>query len=122
MKFAQRVFLIAGSYGLLVTIPMFFAESVSPEAILQPDLLYGFACVTLAWQVAFLVISRDPVRFRLMMLPSMLEKLTYATAMVWLFSAGRVPALLLGFGLADLLLGVLFVVSFMKTADVPTVT
>lgn len=119
MKFAQRVFLIAGIYGILVTVPLFFMEERLgrdfPPAITHPELFYGFACVTLAWQFAFLVISRDPVRYRLMMLPAIFEKWSYAVAAVWLFVVGRIPAITLGFGLIDFCLGVLFLLSFTKT-------
>jgi len=44
-----------------------------PPAITHPGFYYGFVSVGLAWQVAFLVIARDPVRFRLMMIPAALE-------------------------------------------------
>jgi hypothetical protein len=40
-----------------------------PPAITHPGFYYGFVSVGLAWQVAFFVIARDPVRFRLMMIP-----------------------------------------------------
>jgi hypothetical protein len=118
MRFAKRVFLIAGIYGMIVTVPLFFSEETIsrdfPPAITHPELFYGFACVTLAWQVAFLVISTDPARYRLMMIPAMLEKFSYGVAIVWLFAAARVPEINLVFGLVDFLLGMLFVVAFVR--------
>ena len=68
MIFARRVFLIAGIYGLLVLLPLYFMEARigrdQPPAITHPEYFYGFLGVAVSWQVAFLVISRDPVRFR----------------------------------------------------------
>lgn len=119
MKFARWVFLLAGIYGILVTAPLFFMEeSIGlkfPPAITHPELFYGFACVTLAWQFAFLLISRDPVRYRLMMLPAIFEKWSYVVAVILLFVEGRIPTITLGFGLVDFCLGVLFLLSFTKT-------
>lgn len=119
MKLAQRVFLIAGMYGILVTVPLFFMEESLgrefPPVITHPELFYGFACVTLAWQFAFLIISRDPERYRLIMLPAIFEKWSYAVAVIWLFVDGRIPAITLGFGLIDFCLGLLFLLSFAKT-------
>jgi len=49
--------------------------------------------VTLAWQAAFLVIARDPVRYRLLMIPAIIEKATYVIALLLLFLNGRIPGL-----------------------------
>lgn len=55
MKFAKRVFLIAGIYGLIVVFPMYFLEEKNsrdfPPPITHPEYYYGFIDVTLAWQV-----------------------------------------------------------------------
>src|ERR1041384_3861354 len=79
MKFARVVFLVAGIYGLLVLVPQFFLEARigrdTPPPIPHPEFFYGFICVAVAWQVLFLVLSRDPVRYRPMMIPAMLEKI-----------------------------------------------
>src|SRR3982751_5481991 len=120
MTFARRLFLIAGIYGLLVLVPQFFLEDRLgrdfPPAITHPEHFYGFLGVAVAWQVAFLIIARDPVRFRLMMLPAVLEKAAFGLAVVTLFFKGRVPIMMLIFGLIDLTLGVLFLVAFWRLA------
>src|SRR5215211_2629811 len=78
MRFARIVFLIAGIYGLIVLVPQFFLErrigEDTPPPITHPEFFYGFICVAIAWQVLFLILSRDPVRYRPMMIPAMLEK------------------------------------------------
>jgi hypothetical protein len=119
MKFARWVYGIAGAYGVLVLLPLFFVEGKigrdHPPAITHPEFYYGFVGAALAWQVAFLVIAADPRRFRPLMLASMIEKGVYGIATIVLFAQHRVPALILVFGIMDLSWGMLFVVSYRKT-------
>ena len=90
MKFAKIVFLIAGIYGVLILTPIYFMEGKigrdTPPAITHPEFLYGFLGVALSWQFLFLVLSRDPLRYRAMILPSILEKVSYGIALVLLFA------------------------------------
>jgi hypothetical protein len=120
-QFSRWVFLVSGVYGLLVLLPQYVMEDQVgrdyPPPITHPEYFYGFVGVAVAWQVAFLVIARDPVRYRLMVLPAALEKFSFAAAAGPLFAGGRIPAIIFGFSLIDLLLGVLFLVSFAVTAD-----
>ena len=119
MKFAKLTFWIAAIWGLLILTPLYFLfDSIgrnNPPPITHPDFFYGFVGVALAWQLAFIVIARDPVRFRPFMLPSVFEKLSYAIAVFVLVSQGRVHKPALVFGGIDLLLGILFVISYFKT-------
>lgn len=119
MKFARVVFWVAGIWGLLVITPLYFLFDVigrqDPPPITHPGFYYGFVGVALAWQIAFLVIARDPVRFRLMMIPSMVEKFSWAIAVGVLVMQGRMHGSDLVFGATDLLLGMLFVIAFIKT-------
>jgi hypothetical protein len=66
MKFARFDFLVAGVYGLLGTVPLFFTETQTGinfrPAINHPENYYGFLGLTAAWQVLFVIVSRDPVR------------------------------------------------------------
>src|SRR5687768_18274453 len=119
MTFARWVFRIAGIYGLLVVVPLFFMEEwvhrEMPPAINHPEFFYGFAGVTLAWQIAFLVISLDPLRYRLLMIPAMVEKFSFAIAAVTLLVQNRMPLPILGGAMIDLVLGLLFVAAFVTT-------
>ena len=121
MKFAKIIFLVAGIYGLIALVPMYFLEPViaaqSPPAITHPEFFYGFAGLGVAWQVLFLVIARDPVRFRLAMIPSVLEKVTFGASTITLYLANRTAREVMLMSCVDLLFAVLFVVSFIKTAD-----
>lgn len=120
MKFARYVFLIAGIYGVLVIAPQYFLEAKTgidfPPAITHPEHYYGFIGVALAWQVLFLILSKDPVRYRLMMIPSVLEKFTFAVAVIALYLQHRVSPILLGFAIIDLIFGALFIAAFLRTA------
>lgn len=120
MTFAKRVFTLAGALGLLAVFPLFFLEGtlarVRPPAFSHPELFYGFVGIVSAWQVAFLVIGRDPARFRPLMIPSILEKAGFGLPAVALFAAGRVPAPVLALGLFDLTLGALFAIAFARTS------
>jgi len=119
MKFARRLFLIAGIYGLIVLLPQYFLEAKNgrdfPPPITHPEYYYGFIGVGLAWQVLFLIIAQDPVRYRAAMIPAVLEKATFGIAAVILFLTGRLSPVTLGFGILDLILGALFIVAYTRT-------
>lgn len=118
MKFAKIVFLVAGIYGLVVVTPLFLTEGVinatQPPAITHPEYYYGFACVALVWQLLFLVIARDPARYRPIMLLAVLEKTSGIAFLLLVFLHRSPPSMLIGG--ADVLLGVLFLVTYTRTA------
>jgi hypothetical protein len=119
LKFARRVFFVAGIYGLLVLVPQYFTEARTgrnfPPPITHPEFYYGFVGTALAFQLAFLVISRDPTRYRALMLPSVVEKATFGVATLVLFAQQRLAPFVLAFGMIDLLFGVLFLVAYTRT-------
>jgi len=116
MQFARWVFRIAGIVGLMMLLPMYFLEEQigrdQPPPIAHPEFFYGFVGVAVAWQFAFLVISLDPHRYRLLMLPAVIEKASFSSAAVALFIAGRLALPMLAAGLLDAMWGLLFAVSF----------
>lgn len=119
MKFARRLYLIAGIYGLIVLAPQYFMEEMIgrdyPPPITHPEFYYGFMGVALAWQVLFLILARDPLRYRSMMIPAVLEKVSFAIAVLVLYAEQRTSGTTLGFGLIDLTLGALFIAAYVKT-------
>jgi len=121
MKLAKVVFWVAGIWGLVVITPLYFLFELigrnDPPPITHPGFYYGFVGLALAWQIAFLVIARDPLRFRPMMVPSVVEKFTYGIAVVVLVMQGRMHASDLVFAGTDLTLGVLFVLAYVVTGD-----
>jgi hypothetical protein len=119
MKFAKIVFWIAGIWGFLVITPLYFMFDLigrkDPPPITHPGFFYGFVGCALAWQLAFCFIATDPVRYRPLMIPSVLEKATFAIAIVTLVLQGRTHSSDLVFVCTDSLLGILFVISYFKT-------
>jgi len=120
MKFAKVVFWVAGVWGSVMIAPLYFLFDLigkqDPPAITHPGFYYGFVGCALAWQIAFLVIAQDPLKFRLMMLPSMVEKFSYGIAVVSLVMQGRTNQRDLAFAATDLTLGALFVAAWVKTS------
>jgi hypothetical protein len=116
MLFARWLFRIAGIYGLAVLLPQYFLEERlghdNPPVITHPEYFYGFLGVAVSWQVAFLLIAQDPVRYRLLMIPAVLEKATFGIAVLALFAQQRVSGTLLAFGIIDLVWGSLFLVAY----------
>ena len=112
--FARKVFAVAGWYGLVAMLPQYFLEGKIgrdyPPAITHPENFYGFIGVTVAWQLLFLVISRDPVRYRGAIIPAIVEKATFVIAVAVLYAQGRVATVVVAPAAIDLVLGVLFVV------------
>jgi len=121
MRFARVVYGVAGVWGLLVITPLYFLFEViskkDPPAITHPGFYYGFVGLALAWQIGFLLIARDPLRLRPMMLPSMVEKFSYGLAVVVLVTEGRMHSSDLVFGGTDLAFGLLFVLAYLRTAE-----
>lgn len=120
MKFAKIVFWVAAVWGFLILTPLYFMFDMigrqDPPAITHPAFYYGFTSVALAWQVAFVVIARDPARFRLMMIPAVLEKFGFGVVQIVLYLQQRLHGADLALGGIDMLLGALFIAAFFRTA------
>ena len=127
MRFSKIVFLVAGIYGLIVLAPQYFLEAKTgrdfPPPISHPEFYYGFIGVTIAWQVLFLFLSTDPIRYRRLMIPAVLEKAGFVVAVTVLFLQHRVPSLMLAPATIDLVFGALFIAAYVKTPlNEPTIT
>lgn len=118
MSGTRRLFLFAAIYGLAVVLPLYFLEARLgadyPPAITHPEYFYGFVGVGAFWQIAFLIIANDPLRYRWIIVPGALEKTSFGTATAVLYWLGRVPPMLLGFGIIDLVLAALFMKAFVQ--------
>jgi len=119
MRFAKIVFRIAGIYGIIVLLPQYFTEDKTgrdfPPPITHPEFYYGFVGLALTWQLLFLLLSTDPVRYRLMMIPSMFEKVVFVIPAAILYYQHSVSPVIFGVSLVDLVLGVFFLISYIKT-------
>ena len=119
MRFAKIVFLAAGIEGSLILTPIYFMEDkvgrATPPAITHPEYFYGFLGVALAWQVLFLLLSTDPTRYRLMILPAILEKVAYGLTLIVLFATGRLALSAFAIGSVDWIFAFLFLAAYFKT-------
>ena len=104
---------------MLVLTPLYFMFDLigrrDPPAITHPAFFYGFVGVGLAWQIAFLSIGTDPVRYRILMIPSVLEKFSFVAPVLILVMQARMRSSDLVLGGVDSLLGILFLVAFFRT-------
>ncbi|MCL4215321.1 MAG: hypothetical protein KJZ74_15555 [Gemmatimonadales bacterium] len=118
---ASLIFRVAGIYGVVVLLPQYLLElgigPPLPGPLTRPEHFYGFIGVALAFQFVFLVIATDPVRYRLLMLCGVLEKLSFGVPVILLYAAGRVGGDVLAFGLIDLLLGAVFLNAYRDMRD-----
>jgi hypothetical protein len=123
ITFAKRLFLGAGIYGIAVTAPLFFMENVisehDPPPITHPGFYYGFVCTALAWQIVYLMMWRDPLRWRPILMPAIVGKAGFATSMFVLFAQGRVEARGLPLPSIDLVLAALFAWAFVALGSQP---
>jgi hypothetical protein len=119
MKFAKIVFWLAAVWGFLIITPLYFMFNLigekDPPAITHPAFFYGFVGIALVWQIAFIYIARDPVRFRPIMIPAILEKLVYSIPVIVLVVQKRTHPGDLLFAAIDLSLAVLFLLAYLRT-------
>ena len=119
MGFARWVFRVAGIYGIVVVAPMFFLESRLAPGAIHPVHFYAWVSLNLTWQVLFLVVSTDPIRYRPMMVVSVLEKASAVIVIPWLYLSGRVGGMWLGAAGVDLVFAALFIASYRVTRPQP---
>ena len=120
MRFAKVVFIAAGVWGIVVLTPLYFLIDISGRQYAAPttypQFVYGFLSVAMAWQIAFLMIGTSPVRFRPLMIASMVEKFGHVMTVAVVYAQARIStrdAMAAG---PDLLLGALFIAAFAKTS------
>ena len=125
MKFARVVFVAAGVWGLAVVTPLYFLFDLTGRRYAPPTtyphFFYGFLSVTMAWQVAFLVIGSNPARFRPLMIPGIVEKLGYVVTLAVMYGQARILPADAAAAVPDLLLGILFIAAFAKTSSADSV-
>jgi hypothetical protein len=120
MKFARIVFVCAGGWGILVLTPLYFLYDTIgrqyPPPGTHPDFYYGFVSVAIVWQIAFLVIASDPLRFRPLIAVAILEKFGYVATLSVLYALGRIVPGQFAVAVPDAILGLLFVAALVKTS------
>lgn len=93
MKVARIIFGLAALYGIPVLLLGLFGEgqfnAAMPPAITHPEFYFGFHGVALVFQLIFVMIAIDPVRYRPLMLVAVFEKLGFFGPGLWLYANGR---------------------------------
>jgi hypothetical protein len=121
MRLAKYVFTGAGIWGIVVLSPLYSLLDITGRRYVPPadypQFFYGFLSVAMAWQMAFLVIGSNPARLRPLMIPAILEKLGYVGTLIVMYLGARIPAADTQPVVPDLLLGVLFIVAFVRTRN-----
>jgi hypothetical protein len=119
MRFARIVFIAAGVWGIAVLTPLYFLLDMTGRHYVPPTdyphFFYGFLSVAMAWQIAFLVIGSNPVRFRPLMIAAIVEKFGYVVTAAVLYSHARISAMDASSAGPDLVLGSLFIAAFATT-------
>ena len=119
MKFVKWIFRTAGVFGLLTMIPIIFAEKlieqIMPPAVNHPEFFYGFVLLNICWQMLYLILSKDPLRYRMMILPAFLAKASAPLAIVWLVLQDRIPSQWMQTAIMDGAFALLFLVAFWIT-------
>ncbi|HZQ69307.1 MAG TPA: hypothetical protein VFA68_12370 [Terriglobales bacterium] len=110
---------IAAAYGLISLLPLYFLldriGQDAPPPVTHPEFYYGFLGVAFLWQIVFILIARDPLRYRPIMLLAILEKFVYTVPVVLLFSLGRVHPSIMRTSLLDPIFGILFIIAYVRT-------
>lgn len=118
MQFAKWVFRLAGIYGIVTVAPLYLAEGAIARAtvpISHPEYFYGFVGLCVVWQIMFLLISRDPTRWRPAMPVAVLEKLSFSVPVFALYAAGRVDSSVTVFASIDLVWAALFATAYVRS-------
>ena len=93
MKLARWIFLVAGILGLLMVAPVAFTlvaggKTILPDAANLGLFIYVMVLQHICWQILFIILAREPIRYRpMMLLASFVEALTSLNP-IWLFFFG----------------------------------
>ena len=120
MVFAKRVFTWAAIFGFVMVGPLFLAEGlvarIQGHAVADPHWYYGFAAVALAFQVVYLMIGRDPARYRPLMPVCGLAKFGFGIVVWTLVGLGRTEPMFGLIATPDMLWAAAFLMAYRMTA------
>jgi hypothetical protein len=121
MQFARIVYGVAAAYGLLSLLPLYFLLDTvghdAPPPITHPEFYYGFVGLGLLWQLVYVLMAQNPIRYRPIMPLAILEKFVYTVPVVILYTLGEVHPHIMRTYLVDPIFGVLFIVAYFLTRD-----
>lgn len=108
--FARRVLIGAAIYGFLAIPQLYFTDAPDPHRIMY----FAFAGIALVFQGVFLVIARSPAKYAAFLPLCIFEKMSFGIPAVAFWTQGQVPDNLALGGAVDVLLGILFIVTWLK--------
>ena len=95
---------------------MFFMEQyvgeAYPPAITHPEYYYGFVGAAGAWQLVYLLISTNPLRYRPVIVIAIIAKLAFGITAWVLYSEGRTPLSVAASATIDIVFAGLFAYAF----------
>lgn len=117
----KKFYKFAGIYGFLALLPQYFMEIKNgidfPPPITHTEYYYGFIGVALAWQFAFFILSTDPIKYKLIILPAIFEKVSFGIPCILLYLQGKLSNTMLLAAIIDLILMSIFIVTFKMIPD-----
>lgn len=122
LKAAKYIFGAAGIYGTALLLPRlntwgerYSDKDWAPVPKEAPVYYYGFVSGALTWQLAFLLMARDPIKYRDLMPIAMLEKFVFVGSCAMLAWQGRLQPTMKIAAVVDGTLGALFVAAYALT-------
>lgn len=115
---SRRIYTVAGIYGLIILLPLYFGEhalAAMGQTLTRPEYYYGFIGAAASFQLVYLMIGRDPVRFRPLMPVTLIAKLSFTIPVAALFAFGRVDLPTMILATIDALIGVAFLWAWRHT-------
>ena len=119
VKISRTIFLVSAIYGILILTPQLFRESAfstKDVPLGHPEFFYGFFLLALAFQILFIIIAADPVRYRPAMAPAFIEKSGHAISCIALFLQHRLAKDMFLVSMGDAVMLLLFIYCYIITA------
>jgi hypothetical protein len=117
VRIARLVFAVAAIYGLVVLLPLFFAEPWLAPAPSRPEDYYSFLGAASMMQVLYLTIARDPIRYRPLMPIAVLAKLSFFVPVAILRAQGRTSDVTMIFASIDLSIAAAFAYAWLRLRE-----
>lgn len=118
----KTIFLTSGIYGLIIMLAMLLSEKQfsheNPPQLTHLEFYYGFIGVCIAFQILFILIAKNPLKYKLMMVPAILEKFSFGLVVIVMHYQKNIPNTVFVFGLIDLIFLCLFIYAFIKTRSI----
>ncbi|MEM8917919.1 MAG: hypothetical protein AAGE37_03585 [Pseudomonadota bacterium] len=83
------IFWGAAIFGIVALVPGFFSETQMQPPISHPEFYYGFHGLALVFQLIFIMIAMDPLRYRSLIPIAILEKASFFVPSLILWTQGR---------------------------------